>query len=259
VDTAPDGRDTSPESNPTAHVPPARDEGADRRSFLRQLSGDAIVTAGKLVGASAVLRRSLVAAGEAAVGHLEEATEARPAPEAASEARASLDEAPATRPPMPETAGQAEVGTMPHAVRPTTTADPIASLTREQHDFLAAGTRAALAVNDPGGHPLIASTIFHWDGSEVRLPARDSTARTADIDRDARVSLLIDKPGTEAWVAIAGLASLVYGEQVEADIRLILAKYHDEAELERRWQEMRSSGDLLAIRVRPVRFVWRGL
>jgi hypothetical protein len=152
------------------------------------------------------------------------------------------------------------VDTTSQAVRPTVSpADPVVRLTREQHDFLAAGIRAALAVNDPGGHPLIASTMFHWDGSVVRLPARDSTARTADVDRDPRVSLLIDRPGTDAWVAIAGLASLVYGEQVEPDIRVILAKYHDAGELERRWQEMRSSGDQLVIRVRPIRFVWRGV
>lgn len=228
----------------------ASEPGRDRRTFLRQLSGDAIVTAGKLAGASAVLRRSLVAAGEAAVEHVEGAT--------ANESSADHVDAPLDAQ-APDITGAAAPDTAdPVARQATRPPDPVVALTSEQHAFLTNGTRAVLAVNDPGGHPLVASAPFHWDGSIIRLPARDATARVADIDRDPRVSLLIDDPASDAWVAVGGMASLVYGAEVEPDIQLILAKYHDEAEAARRWDEMRSAGDQMAIRVRPTRFVWRG-
>jgi PPOX class probable F420-dependent enzyme len=229
------------ESDPAA----AKNATADRRMFLRQLSGDAVVTAGKLAGASAVLRRSLVAAGEAAVGHLETATDAAAPGE------------PAVAPGQIEAPGAADTAASPRVASAPTPPDPVSTLTAAQHAFLANGTRAVLAVNDPGGQPLVSFTTYHWDGALIRVPGRASTARAVNIDRDPRVSLLIDDVTSDAWVAIAGVASLVYGDQVEPDARLILAKYHDEAEGERRWQEMRSSGDLLSIRVRPTRFVWR--
>jgi len=148
--------------------------------------------------------------------------------------------------------------TDPVARQATRFPDPVVALTSEQHAFLRTCPNAVLAVNDPGGHPLVASMIFHWDGTCFRVPGRDSTARVANIDRDPRVSLLIDDPSAGTWVAVTGVASLVYGDQVEADIRLILAKYHDEAEAARRWDSMRSTGGQMAIWVRPTRFVWRG-
>jgi hypothetical protein len=253
---APD-RDTDPAADPPATpaadppaAPPTPGPGADRRLFLRQLSADAVVTAGKLAGASAILRRSLVAAGEATVEHFETATGA---------SRPSVDRIEVVDPPQPDANDVAATRTStlaaPANIAPP---DPIASLTAEQHAFLTNGTRAALAVNDPAGHPLVAFTMFHWDGALIRLPGRDGTARTANVDRDPRVSVLVGDPASEAWVAIGGLATLVYGDQVEPDIRLVLAKYHDDAEATRRWGQMRSTGDQLVIHVRPTRFVWRG-
>lgn len=223
--------------------------GRDRRSFLRQLSGDAVTTAGKLAGASTVLRRSLVAAGEAAVGHLEQTADLNGRSVDREEGAPDL--------PPTGTSPAVEASVATQVVSSTVAPDPVAALTPEQHAFLTNGTRAALAANDPGGHPLVAFTTFHWDGSVIRLPARDSTARTIDIDRDPRVSLLIDDPGSDAWVAVAGVASLVYGDQVEPSVRLILAKYHDEADAALRWEDMRRTGDQIAIHVRPTRFIWR--
>ena len=244
-----DGRAEPSDPDPGADPAATPQPGADRRSFLRQLSGNALVTAGKLAGASTVLRRSLTAGSEAAIGHFGNA----------ADANQPSGDAPAGPPPLrarPADGANASASTLvasSDAVLP----NPVAALTPEQHTFLAQGTRAALAVNDPGGHPLVAFTIFRWDGAVIRLPARDSTARTVDIDRDPRVSLLIDDPTSDAWVAVAGVASLVYGAQVEPEIRLILAKYHDEAGVARHWEEMRSAGDQLVIHVRPTRFVWR--
>ena len=239
-------RSVDPEPDPGHDPEPAADPApqADRRSFLRQLSTDAVWTAGKVAGASAAFRRSLVAAGETAIGTFEPVEQpAMAAPE------------PAQTVPAPEPAP----GSGSAAVAPTLnpTADPVAALTPEQHAFLMGGTKAALAVNDPAGPPLLAFSIYHWDGSLLQLPARDFSARTIDIDRDQRVGVLIDDAGSDAWVAINGIATLVYGDQVEPDMRLILSKYHEADEVTRRWDELRSTGDQLVIRIRPTRFVWR--
>lgn len=248
VSRTPDARSDADHPDPAADSAAPPEAGRDRRSFLRQLSGDAVTTAGKLAGASMVLSRSLVAAGEAAVRHLEQTADVN----GRSVGREGAPDLPPTG-----TSPAAEASLATQVVSSTVSPDPVAALTPEQHAFLTNGTRAALAVNDPGGHPLVAFTTFHWDGSLIRLPARDSTARTIDIDRDPRVSLLIDDPGSDAWVAVAGVASLVYGDQVEPAVRLILAKYHDEADAALRSEEMRKTGDQIAIHVRPTRFIWR--
>ncbi len=54
---------------PVAPVAPT--PGADRRAFLRQLSGDAVTTAGRFAGLSSALRRSVFVAGQTAINGLE--------------------------------------------------------------------------------------------------------------------------------------------------------------------------------------------
>ena len=241
--------DTAPGPEPTGD-PPVQ---ADRRSFLRQLSTDAVWTAGKLAGASAALRRGLVAAGESAIGTFEGET-GRDELVAGSEPQAPTP-APGPGPAI------ASGGEKPEATRsvasPAVVQDPVAALTPEQHTFLGNAGKATLAVNDPSGHPLLAPSIYHWDGALIRLPARDFTARTFAIDRDPKVGILIDDPASGAWVAIQAIATLVYGEAVEQDMRLIRAKY-DESEATTSGLELSPvSTDQLVIRLRPTRFVWR--
>jgi hypothetical protein len=238
------GADPEPDADPE---PPDPEPGADRRSFLRQLSTDAVWTAGRLAGASAALRRSLVAAGGSAIGSLE----------ASADVEASVP-GPVGAVPPPRPASDPPVAVAAAvAPAPVSTPDPVTALTPLQHAFLAGGTKATLAVNDPGGHPLLASSIYHWDGALIRVPARDFTARTTGVDRDPRVSLLIDDPASDAWVAVTGIASLVYGDQVETELRLILGKYHDGDDVAGRWDALKATGDQLVILVRPTRFVWR--
>ncbi len=222
----------------------------DRRTFLRQLSTDAVRTAGKMAGASAAFSRSIVAAGGSALGAFDQSDE--PADSAAPRHTPATTHATA-QPPL--------ASSKPAPAPPTSVIrevhDAVAALTPEQHAFLRNAPKAALAVNDPAGPPLLAYSIFHWDGDLIRVPARDFTARTNNIDLDRRVGLLVDDPASEAWVAMNGLASLVYGDQVEPEMRLILAKYHDEDEANRRWNELSATGDQIVIRIRPTRFVWR--
>jgi hypothetical protein len=243
-------RSNEPESDPAESTGLAGGSAADpasstdRRSFLRQLSTDAVWTAGKVAGASAAFRRSLVSAGESAIGTFEAVEE--PMAVAARPTDAALASEPRQR-------------DEPASATPSTSTgpDPVAALTAAQQAFLVDAASAVLAVNDPAGHPMLAPSEFHWDGAVIRLPARDFTARTIDIDRDPKVALLIDDPASEAWVAINGVASLVYGERVDPEMRLILSKYHDADDVTRRWEQLRSAGDQVVILIRPTRFVWR--
>jgi hypothetical protein len=246
-------RSIDPEPNPEQglDVDPAGDlpSQADRRSFLRQLSTDAAWTAGKLAGASAALRRGLVAAGESAIGTFE--GEARVDALVAQ----SGPEAPAPAPAM--ASGGAKAEPVPPAASPAVVADPVAALTPDQHAFLINAAKATLAVNDPTGHPLLAPSIYHWDGALIRLPARDFTARTFAIDRDPKVGIFIDDPASGAWVAIHAIATLVYGEAIEPDMRLILSKYDESVAAAGRLEQPPATSDQLVIRLRPTRFVWR--
>jgi PPOX class probable F420-dependent enzyme len=255
VESAPEAPEPIPDSEP------------DRRAFLRQLSGDAVSTAGRLAGFSSIIRRSVFAAGEAATRGLGDLSDDR-SPISTTHDGASSGGTPVPHPPLadsaplagtaplPDPAPLLEPAPFPASIRPDLP-DPVLALTPAQHDFLANATRAALAVNDPAGAPQMTSSMFHWDGTLVRLPGQMFTARVTNVDRDPRVSLLVDDPTTEAWVAITGVATMVYGEDAEGETRLILAKYFADHEAARRWEEMAASGDRIVIRVRPTRFVWR--
>ncbi len=234
------------ESEATGEAGPGTLPGSrpDRRAFLRQLSGEALSTAGRLAGFSSIIRRSVTAAGDA-VGIREPETpsaEARPTP-------------PLRDPAVPVVTGAPSAPSAPFAPAPEQ--DPVAALTPDQHDFLARGARAVLAVNDPTGAPHLTSSRYHWDGSMFRLPAQLYTARAEAVDRDPRVGLLVEDAASEAWVAVTGRASVAYGDDVDREMLLLLAKYLAADPAALRWAELRASGDRIVIRIRPARFVWR--
>jgi hypothetical protein len=223
----------------------------ERRAFLRQLTGDAVVATGRLAGLSTALRRSVVAAGVAAVGDGE-------AP--GDDAPPSPVQVPA--PVVPESPGAIEPPVVPAiaatapqpAVPPAP--DPASLLSPHQHELLQHGTTAILGVNDRSGAPHLTSSTFHWDRSVLRLPSELFAARVARIDTDPKVSVLVEL-GAEAWVAVTGVAEVVSGEGVEAEMLTILRKGRTDDEAAQQWSRMRSTGDHVVIRIRPARFVWR--
>jgi hypothetical protein len=217
-----------PDPAPDNATRPAGDAGriVERRAFLRQLTGDAVVTTARLAGLSSAVRRSLFAAGEAA-----------------------------TR--GPEPSAVVPVSTPTSQPLPPSEPAPAFTLTARQDEFLTRALAAVLGINDPAGAPHLTSSIFHWDGTTVRLPSELLGARAARIDGDPRVSVLVKDESSEAWVAMTGLASVFSGDAVEAEMLTILGKYMAEDEAERTWTEMHSSGDRVVIAVRPTRFVWR--
>lgn len=235
--------------------PPAPDA-ADRRTFLRRLSGQAIEGAGRIGGMSQVVRRSVVAAGDAVSRELGAASDAgvdrevepgvdpRPAASDAS-LGARLPAARAAKPARPVPAGPAQA------------AAPSPALTPAQEEHLLAARSATLAVNDPSGHPHVTSSWFHWDGEVVRLPTGFFTARATNIARDARVSVVVERADTGAWVAITGTAELVAGPAALDAARPLLEKYRPAEDPVAAWAALGGAGDQAVVVVRPLRFTWR--
>lgn len=196
------------------------------------------------------MRRSVVAVGETLIRDVE------PPPEESPPAAAPA--APVVSAPATHVATAPELKTAPEVALPRPVArDPVADLTPEQHAFLGEGTSLVIAANDPAGAPHLTAAPYAWDGTVFRVPGRMSSARAIAIDRDPRVSLLIDGAGSEAWVAVTGLASLGPIDEVGSEMLDILAATLGPAAAADRWQEMRAMGDAIVIHVRPTRFVWR--
>lgn len=227
-----------------ADAGPVGDPGpnAERRAFLRQLTGEAVSTTARLAGLSSGVRRSLVAAGEAATRDLDPAGSPFSSPASPTPAAP-----PATTPP----------GATPPPPHPTPAPAAAATLTPRQEAFLDLGTTAVLGLNDPTGAPHLTSSIYHWDGATVRVPSELLGARSARIDADPRVSVLIKDASSDAWVAMVGMASIVSGADVQAAMLAILRKYMTDAEADRQWTELRSNDDQVVIVIQPTRFVWR--
>jgi hypothetical protein len=198
------------------------------------------VTTGRLAGLSTAFRRSLVAAGVAAVSP----------PDAPDD-----DQPPSGPAQIPAPIESLVVPAIP-ASAPEPASDPASLLSPRQHELLERGSTAILGVNDGSGAPHLTSSTFHWDRMVLRLPSELFAARVARIDADPRVSVLAEL-GPDSWVAMTGVAAIVSGDDVQAEMLTILRKYMSDDEADRHWMEMRSSGDRVVIRVRPTGFVWR--
>ena len=232
--------------------PPAEPGDADRRAFLRRLPGTALRTAEQVAGISLIMRRTVVAVGETLIRDVE------PQPRDGAPAGAAATAALVATTPETAVAAAPEITTPPGAGPPASAVrDPIPDLTAEQHAFLREGTSLVIAANDPAGAPHLTSSPYAWDGTIFSVPGRLSSARAIAIDRDPRVSLLIHRAGSEAWVAVTGLATLGPIDDVESEMRGILAASLEPQTAAARWQEMAALGDAIVIHIRPTRFVWR--
>jgi nitroimidazol reductase NimA-like FMN-containing flavoprotein (pyridoxamine 5'-phosphate oxidase superfamily) len=220
--------------------PPAQPEDVDRRRFLHRLSGEAVSTAGRIAGFSAAVRRSVVAAGEAA------------AQEIGPRAEPSGD-APPPPPELPTAPARREIA----VTAPPARTSPPPALTADQEALLARARSATLAVNDAAGAPHVTASWFAWDGEAFRLPAGLFTAKANHVARDPQVSLLIEEPSAGGWVAVTGIAETLAGPRAADEALLLLAKYRPGDEPAAAWAELYPAGDAAVIIVRPTRFVWR--
>ena len=254
---------SGPDVAPRAAAEPTEPDAAaaplpDRRAFIRQLSGDAVVSAGRIAGLSSVFRRSVLAAGAAATRELQPPL-SNPVPDVDP---AIGTTAQATGP-TPDLGGAEEAARPPMAPPPTVpppmaaTIDAVASLTPEQHAFLVRGTRAVFAVSDPAGAPHVSVSPCHWDGEILRLPSQMFAARAAHVDRDPRVTVLIEDHGSGAWVTVTGIATIVYGADAAADVTRVIDGVRTVVGAVEAWSAFEGRSDAAVIRVRPSRFLWR--
>lgn len=228
---------------------PAPAEDVDRRRFLHRLSGDAVSTAGRLAGLSAVVRRSVVAAGQATAEEI--APTAHPPADAPTTAVREAGPAPAE-------AGSAQVADPPPGrISEPPAASPAPALTAEQDDLLRRMQSATLAVNDAAGPPHVTSSWFDWDGEVFRLPASLFNAKANNIARDPRVSLLIEDVETGRWVAATGTAETIAGPGAADEALPLCAKYRPGEDAAEAWSDLYPAGDGAVIVIRPTRFVWR--
>jgi PPOX class probable F420-dependent enzyme len=227
---------------------PAPLEDVDRRRFLHRLSGDAVSTAGRLAGLSAVVRRSVVAASQAAAEEI--APTAHPPADAPTTAVREAGPAPAE-------ADSAQVADPPPGTISEPPAASPAPLTAEQDDLLRRMRSATLAVNDAAGAPHVTSSWFDWDGEVFRLPASLFTAKANNVARDPRVSLLIEDVETGRWVAATGMAETIAGPRVADEALPLRAKYGPGEDSAEAWSDLYPAGDGAVIVIRPTRFVWR--
>ena len=153
------------------------------------------------------MRRSVVAAGDAAVRELAPPT---PVEMIQDPALSSLRPVPAPRPVAP----------VPLPARP-----PAPSLTPAQAAFLRSARSGALAVNNPSGAPHVSLVALTWADDLLRISTALLSARANAVDQDARVSLLIHdpEPGGGRWVVIVGAAA-IEADPIDVDRAMIVIR-----------------------------------
>lgn len=198
---------------------------AARRDFLRQLSGDAVVTAGKVAGLSALITRSVSAAGSSVARDLERLGGDHA--DGADEPELSTSEVTPPTPTTPTTPAPPAHAPAAYAADPGRAA--VDRLTEAQQTILSGIAAGTLALNDPGGPPYLATVPLAWDGASFAVPSHWSGARVGHVERDGRAALQLVDPATNAWITVTGVATL---------------------------EDPDPAGDRGTIRIRPTRFVW---
>ena len=119
--------------------------------------------------------------------------------------------------------------------------------------FLDAPRSADLATLNPDGSPQLSVIWYARRGDEVIVNTTAQRVKTKNMERDARVALLVGDP--ERYVRLDGDARLVAtGVEALADIRALAVRYNGEAAAERMTRDVWSTQDRVtyAIAVRRV-------
>jgi hypothetical protein len=169
----------------------------DRRSFVRAIAGDGVVTAGRVAGLSGLLTGSVLAAAKAAT----EGFRALGGPAIAAPTDPPAPAAPRPRPTVPPRPVPAATSTLP---------PPLADADRA---VLEAATIGRLATNQPGGPPAVGLARFRFLDGAFLVPGRSATARTTNLQRDPHASITVIDPDTGDALLAAGTARLVHGAE----------------------------------------------
>lgn len=171
-----------------ADAAPGDGPAVDRRNFMRVITADGIVTAGRLAGMSGAIAGAMIAGAKAANESF-----------AALGGEVAVAPTPTARPALPLPAPAAPAPNAPFTPAPADLA---------VFESLSAGI---LATSQPGGPPPTGIVRFAWDGTAFRIPGRDATARTASLQRDPFASLTLIDPATGEALLVAGRTRIVHG------------------------------------------------
>lgn len=244
---------------------PATDPpGMERRAFVRRMTTDAVGVAGRVFGLSKALTRGAVAAGLAVRENLDAvATEqgvVAPIEAAANSAEPDVPDAVEDEPtaltleaPAPMTAREPEPDARPAPPAPPPPASPSPPrVTDAQAAILAAATTAILAVNGHDNPPIALPVAIHWDGETIRFGSLGWSRRSAAIQMDPRVTLYVEDPDSDVFLAVEGRAEFVLGSAARDAMAPLLSGSGDPAEIERNWADLVASDpDRVVVVVRP--------
>lgn len=123
-------------------------------------------------------------------------------------------------------------------------------LTRAEIDgFL--GERHTLVIGTlrRDGRPQLSTVWYRWDGVAFWIATNRTRAKFRNIERDPRVTVLVDAPARESSVTGYGLAEMVAEDEAAFDGALaIVARYVDDA---RAYLEQRRDDARVLVRIEP--------
>ena len=132
---------------------------------------------------------------------------------------------------------------------PALTRDEIDAFLDERHTLVIAALRR-------DGWPQMTTVWYRWDGEAFWISTNRDRAKYKNIERDPRVTVLVDAPPRETSVAAYGRAEpAAYDDDAYEGALAIISRYVDDA---RAYLDERKNDPRVLIRIRPDRIVsWK--
>ena len=125
----------------------------------------------------------------------------------------------------------------------------ITSFLDERHTLVLATLR-------DDGTPQLSTVWYRWDGSSLWISTNEARAKSRNIQRDPRVTALIDAPARESAVAVYGAARVTArGDDAYEGSLSIVSRYVPDG---RAYLAARTGGGRVLIQIVPERIVsWK--
>jgi len=132
---------------------------------------------------------------------------------------------------------------------PALSRDEIDAFLDERHTLVIATLRR-------DGWPQMTTVWYRWDGEAFWISTNRDRAKYRNIERDPRVTALVDAPPRETSVAAYGRAEpAAYDDDAYEGALAIISRYVDDA---RAYLDERKNDRCVLIRIRPDRIVsWK--
>jgi PPOX class probable F420-dependent enzyme len=128
--------------------------------------------------------------------------------------------------------------------------------TSEIDGFLSERHTVIVATLNRDGTPHLTTTWYRWDGTSFWIATNRTTRKFKNLERDPRLTLLVDAPERETSVSAQGQAEVVARDEDAWDgALLIVGRYVSDAQA---YLEARRDQPRVLIRMTPTRMVsWR--